>query len=344
MYIRRYSSIKNYLQHYNNKPLLQPVNTSWRAKEGPAGGSYYARVSMSRGESYKEQTQPQTRTTGDSTPPSEAPPTGAATKPIEEEVGEADGGETTSSSLILLQAQQDQPSKHHELRAVTNCNNFYSIPVTMGITMDHAPTGSPSRQILVAAGSGWSSTSTTEWNMYNMCEPEGLNELYTLKPILPKTYPQLIDQGGTQPARERNLPQTNLPQTNINLPQTNIKLPQTDINTQNKYKKIKYNKNPIKLTQTSIKSFITNGVNRQNNTLTTVGNKKPIKMIPTIFAHLGTHKTLGRTPNKQTELRKAKNSPKRLKKKEKIGLCVRNLQKRIYLSKNPKQPFISITP
>ena len=113
---------------------------------------------------------------------------------------------------------------------------------------------------------------------------------------------------------------------NINLPQTNIKLPQTDINTQNKYKKIKYNKNPIKLTQTSIKSFITNGVNRQNNTLTTVGNKKPIKMIPTIFAHLGTHKTLGRTPNKQTEVRNAKNSPKRLKKKKKkIGICVRNM-------------------
>ena len=107
MYIRRYSSIKNYLQHYNNKPLLQPVNTSWRAKEGPAGGSCYVRAYMSRGESCNAQLQPQTRTLGDRSPPTGAAPTGAATKPtIGAEVGEADVGETTSSSLILPPAKQ----------------------------------------------------------------------------------------------------------------------------------------------------------------------------------------------------------------------------------------------
>ena len=229
VYIRRYSyristtsSINKYLQRYNNKPFLQPVSTSWRAKEDPAGESCSVLACMSRGESCNAQLQPRTRTQEGRSPPTGAAPTGAATKPTTGAgVGEADAGETTSSSLILPTAKQDQ---HRELCAVAT-SNFYRKPVTIGITMDHAPTGSPSRQILVAAGSGRSST--TEWNMWNMCNPKELNELYNPKPTLLKTYPNSVDQGGTHPARERNLPPT-------------------DINPQNKCKKIiKYNKNPI---------------------------------------------------------------------------------------------------
>ena len=244
MYRRRYSyristtsSINKYLQRYN-KPFLQPVSTSWRAKGDPAGESCSVLACTSRGESCNAQLPPRTRTQGGRSPPTGAAPTGAATSPTTGAgVGEADAGETTNSSLLLPTAKQDQ---HRELCAVAT-SNFNRKQETFGITMNHAPTGSPNRQILVAAGSG--RPSTTEWNM---CNPKEFNELYNPEPKIPKTYPNPGDQGGTHSARERNLPPTYK-------------------NPQNKSKKIiiktnkNSNKNPIKplenLTQTSMQTI-----------------------------------------------------------------------------------------
>ena len=246
VYIRRYSyristtsSINKYLQRYNNKPFLQPVSTSWRAKEDPAGESCSVLACMSRGESCNAQLPPRTRTQGGRSPPTGAAPTGAATKPTTGAgVGEADAGETTNSSLLLPTAKQDQ---HRELCAVVP-SNFNRKPETFGVTMNHAPTGSPNRQILVAAGSG--RPSTTEWNM---CNFKNFKELYNHETITktPQTSINPGDQGGTHFARERNLPPT-------------------DKNPRNKSKKIiKTIKNHVKphenLTQTSILTFINKG-------------------------------------------------------------------------------------
>ena len=106
-----------------------------------------------------------------------------ANNQIEEEVGEEAGGVTTSRNPTQHKTQQD----------------FYDIPMVVGIAMDHAPTGN---MVHDDHHDQWSNNSTTVWNMYKNCAPVDSNKLYTLKKTLTTTYPQLLNQGGTQPAGE----------------------------------------------------------------------------------------------------------------------------------------------
>ena len=151
---------------------------------------------MSRGGSCNGHLPPMTLTLGSRTPTG-APPTGATTSPTRAGGEEDHAGVTTNSSLLLSTAKPDQ---HRELRAVVY-SNFNFKPETYGVTLNPVPTGSPNRQILVAAGSG--GPSTTAWNMCNF------KKLYNHETQTTQPSPILGDQGGTHIARERNLTPTN---------------------------------------------------------------------------------------------------------------------------------------
>ena len=215
------SLIQNNLQRSNNI-FLQPVSTSWRAKEDHAGETFYVTAYMSRGRygisnlnlapdntlnirSCSEQLPPRPLTLGGGPPTSGGPPTGATTSTTSPTtgagVGEVDAGATTTSALLLPTAQQHQ---HRESCAVVS-SNFMCKPENFGVTLNPAPTGSLNRQLLVSEGSG--GPITTEWNMCIF------PELYTKETKQPQTFPNSGHQGGTQPARERNIPITsNYPQ------------------------------------------------------------------------------------------------------------------------------------
>ena len=213
------SLINSNLHRPNKRCVLQLANISLRSREEVAKGTSYVTAYMCPGWSVNNSNpnptpsnihyyrssrgplQPQPLMPGGGTTASEAPRTGEGTSinsPKAEGVeGEVDEGATTDAPLLPTDPQNREsrftaPSTHFTLNQTDN--NFV-------VTLNPAPPGSLTRQILVSEGSG--GPPSTVWTMYPYTE---LNKTELQQPL--STFPVNGQQGGTphnREHRERNV-------------------------------------------------------------------------------------------------------------------------------------------